>query len=208
MTRWNPRLLLAAVAVLAPALAGCEAGLNAPTLQYHPANFAANRIVNGISFANVFVLGPVPGAALPVGGRASVFLALESAVGHDRLISVSAPGTATAVQLAGAPVDLPGQTLVDMSGPAPQVVLTGLTSPLLPGQTVSLSFTFATAGTITLNVPVEPRAYDWATFSPPPASPTATPKPGVSKSAPPSPGASGTASASVGGASSTATPGP
>ena len=37
VTRWNRRLLFGAIAVLVPALAGCEAGLNAPTLDFHPA---------------------------------------------------------------------------------------------------------------------------------------------------------------------------
>ena len=38
MTRWNRRLLFGALAVLVPVLAGCEAGFNAPTLTFHPAN--------------------------------------------------------------------------------------------------------------------------------------------------------------------------
>ena len=167
MTRWTRRLLIGAIAILVPALAGCEAGLDAPTLQYHPANFAANTTQKGISFTNVFVLGPAPGATLPAGGQAGVFLALVANNGDDRLLSVSAPDAATSVQLVGAPVDLPAQTLVDMSGPVPRVVLTGLTSPLSGGQTVNVSFTFAVAGTITVAVPVEPRAFEYATYAPP-----------------------------------------
>ena len=75
MTRWNRRLLFGAIALLVPALAGCEAGLNAPTLEYHPATFGANTVQNGISFGNLFVLGPPLGTARPAGGRAGVFLA-------------------------------------------------------------------------------------------------------------------------------------
>jgi hypothetical protein len=33
---WPTRLLLGTVALLVPALAGCEAGFNAPTLHFHP----------------------------------------------------------------------------------------------------------------------------------------------------------------------------
>ena len=49
MTRWNRRLLFGALAVLVPALAGCEAGLNAPTLEFHPASFGVSTIVDGIT---------------------------------------------------------------------------------------------------------------------------------------------------------------
>lgn len=210
MTRWNRRLLFGAIAVLVSALAGCEAGLNAPTLTFHPANFGVDTTQNGITFDNVFVLGPSPGSALPPGGQASVFLAIQAQNG-DRLVSVHAPGAATAVRIAGGSVTLPPLTLVDMSGPEPKVALTGLTSPLGGGETVQLSFTFAEAGTITFGVPVQPHAYAYATYSPPsiptPSATTAHPPAGgsatVSASASASPSGSASAGAS---ASPSATP--
>jgi len=201
VTRWNRRLLFGVVAVLLPVLAGCEAGYNAPTLEYHPANFGVDTVREGISFSNVFVLGPGLVRQLPAGGQAGAFLSLTAQNG-DRLISASAPGTAAAVRIAGGAVNLPAGTLVDMSGPAPDVVLTGLTSPLDAGGTVKLTFTFARAGTITLTVPVQPRRYEYATFSPPAApSPTTSVTPGGTAApspggtAPPSPSASPTGSA-------------
>jgi hypothetical protein len=66
--------------------------------------------------------------------------------------------------------------VVNLGGPVPQVVLTGLINPLSGGQTVQLTFIFAQAGSVTLGVPVEPYAYDYATYSPPPI-PTPTPTP-------------------------------
>ena len=204
--RWNRRLLLGAIAVLVPALAGCEAGQNAPTLQFHPASSGASIIQNGITLDNVFVLGAPVGSALPPGGRAGVFLAIESQNG-DRLVSVSAPGTASEVKLAGGPIDLPAQTLVDLGGPVPQMVLTGLANPLSGGQTVQLTLTFAQAGVITLGVPVEPHAYDYATFSPPPVIPkptvSAKPRAKATGSASASASASGSASASASASPST-----
>jgi copper(I)-binding protein len=192
VTRWNRRLLFGAIAVLVPVLAGCEAGFNAPTLEYHPANFAANTVQGGISLSNVFVLGPVPGRQLPVGGQAGVFLAVTSQSGDDQLVSVSAPGVATSVTVAGAPISLPAHALVDLSGPQPEVVMSGLIRPLKGGQAVTLDFTFARAGTISLQVPVEPRAFEYATLSPPAApTPSASPTPG--STVVPSPGASGSA---------------
>ena len=205
MTRWNRRLVVGAMAVLLPALAGCEAGFNAPTLQYHPANFAANTIQGGISFSDLFVLDTANNGQGVAGGRAGVFLSLYAQDG-DRLVSVKAPDAASSVKIAGGSVDLPADALVSLSGPVPKVVLTGLTNPLQGGETVTMSFTFAKAGTITIAVPVEPQSFEYATYSPPaipnPA-PSAKPKP--TRTAP-VPGASGTASNSVGGATASATP--
>jgi copper(I)-binding protein len=201
VTRLNRRLLLGAIAVLVPVLAGCEAGLNAPTLEFHPASNGVSITQNGITLDNVFVLGPPLGSALPPGGRAGVFLSIEAENG-DRLISVSAPGTASAVKLTGGPVDLPAQTLVDLSGPEPKMVLTRLANPLFGGQTVQLTLLFQQAGAVTLTVPVEPHAYEYATYAPPPI-----PKPVVKPKAHPSGSASAGASAS-GSATSSPSPSP
>ncbi|MFY9931187.1 MAG: hypothetical protein WAK82_24625 [Streptosporangiaceae bacterium] len=196
MTRWNRRLLLAAVALLLPALAGCEAGNNAPTLEFHPATNGTTITHNGVTIDNAFVLGPVPGASLPKGGRAGVFMALTAENG-DRLESISAPGAANSVQVTGTSVNLPAEQLVDLSGPVPKVVLSGLTSSLAGGEAITMTFTFAEAGSVTVQVPVEPRAYYYATYAPPAIpTPKATVKPSPTGQV--SPAASPTASASVG----------
>ena len=171
MTRWNRRLLFGALAVLVPVLAGCEAGLNAPTLTFHPAAFGGYATQDGIMIDNAFVLGSTTGVAVP---RAGVFFAVVSQDG-DRLVSISAPGTAPLVRIAGGAVNLPAQVPVDLTGPEPKVVLTGVSSPLSSGSTITMNFNFAKAGTVTMGVPVEPDAFEYATFSPPPALPTATP---------------------------------
>ena len=62
MTRWTRRLLVGAIAILVPALAGCEAGLNAPTLEYHPAAFGGYATHNGVmmnpsSIGSIFACG-------------------------------------------------------------------------------------------------------------------------------------------------------
>ena len=191
MKRWNRCLLLGAIAVLVSALAGCEAGFNAPTLEFHPSSAGVSTEHNGISLDNLFVLGSPVGAELPPGGQAGVFLAIEAQHG-DRLLSVSAPGSAASVKLADGPVDLPAQTLVNLGGPVPSIVLSGLISPLSGGDTVQLTLVFAQAGAVTLAVPVEPHSYDYATYSPPPIpTPTAQPTGSASAGAPP-----GSASAS------------
>ena len=167
MTRWTRRLLVGAIAILVPALAGCQAGQDAPTLQYHSASNGVSTTVNGIELDNVFVLGPQLNQTLPAGGQAGVFLAL-SAQDHDQLVSASAPGTASSVQLLSGPITLSPGALVNLSGPAPAVVLNGLTNPLSGGESVRLVLTFANAGVVPLRVPVEPAAYEYTTYSPPP----------------------------------------
>jgi hypothetical protein len=190
VTRWNRRLLFGVLAVLVPALAGCEAGLNAPTLEFHPAAFGAYADKNGISISNAFVLGPPLNGPAVAGGRVGVFLSVSSLHG-DRLVSVSAPGTAVAGRITGGSVNLPPAAPVDLTGPVPQVVLTGLANPLQGGETVTLNLGFAKAGTVTLAVPVEPQAYEYSTFSPPP-----TPSPPAVKQKKANPSASASASAS------------
>lgn len=204
--RWKRRMLLGALAVLAPALAGCEAGYNAPTLEYHPAAFGAYATKNGVSISNAFVLGPSPSGPEVAGGRAGVFLAIASQDG-DKLVSASAPGAASSVQIIGGPVPVPAVGSADLTGPVPRVVMNGLANPLQGGELVKLNLTFAEAGTIAMTVPVQPKAYEYATFSPP-----ATPSPTATKKrakANPSASASASGSASPGAtASPTATPTP
>jgi len=206
VTRWKRRLLFGALAVLAPALAGCEAGFNAPTLEYHPAAFGAYAMKNGVSISNAFVLGPSPSGPEVAGGRAGLFLSISSQNG-DKLVSASAPGTATSVKILGGPVSVPAVGSADLTGPVPRVVLNGLASPLQGGTLVKLNLTFAEAGTIAMTVPVQPKAYEYATLSPP-----ATPSPAATKKkakANPSASASASGSASPGAtASPTATPTP
>jgi copper(I)-binding protein len=190
VTRWNRRLLFGVLAVLVPALAGCEAGFNAPTLEFHPAAFGAYANKNGIAISNAFVLGPSLNGPAVAGGRAGVFLSITAENG-DKLVSVSAPGTAIAGRITGGSVNLPAAAPVDLTGPVPQVVLTGLANPLQGGETVTLNLGFAAAGTVTMAVPVEPQAYEYSTFSPPP---TPSP-PAVKKKANPSASASASGSA-------------
>ncbi|HLK75654.1 MAG TPA: copper chaperone PCu(A)C [Streptosporangiaceae bacterium] len=167
MTRWTRRLLVGAIAIMVPALAGCEAGFDAPTLQFHPASTGNNIVTGGITIDNAFVLGPAPGATLPAGGQAGLFLSVEAANG-DTLTSIKAPGAASSVQLGNGPITLSPNNLVKLGGPAPLLTLDGLTNPLSGGESITLNFQFANAGQVTLTVPVEPASYDFSSYSPAP----------------------------------------
>lgn len=199
------RLLIGATALLIPVLAGCEAGNNAPTLEFHPAANGAYASADSVGIINAFILGGNNAAgSLPAGASASMFLGLYNGGSQaDKLVSVSAPGTAASVQVIGGSIALPGQQSVYLTGPAPKLVLKQLTHGLAGGQTVNVDFTFANAGAVTLQVPVEPQSGYYASYSPPApaatptasakahpktsAKPTATAQPGVSASPTPTP---------------------
>jgi copper(I)-binding protein len=170
------RLLIGAgaLAVLMPAIAGCEAGNNAPTLEYHAASAGSQTVLNGIKITNAFVLGAPSGSTVAAGQSASLFLSLyNNNSAGDTLVSATATGSADSVTLDGGSVSLPPYTAVNLTGPSPSVVLKSLSKALTAGGYIPVTLDFAHAGTVTLQVPVEPQSYYWATYSPP-ASPSAT----------------------------------
>ena len=193
-------LAMVVAAAVAPAIAGCEAGFNAPTQQWHQPAAGASAVVNNVlRINNVFVLGAAPAFSLPRGGSAGLFLAINNEGAPDRLIGVTAPGTAAAVQLPAGGVRLPTQQSVLLSGPAPRVILRGLTR-VGGGQHILVVLHFLRAGNVTMVVPVMPRAQWFSTFSPAPLlvrpspSPTGTASPSPSRPVPrpsPSPSATG-----------------
>jgi copper(I)-binding protein len=170
------RLLIVAAAALVPAIAGCEAGDNAPTLNWHQTTTGTTTKVNNISIANVFVLGAPGNGTLPAGHSAGLFFGLvNTGTTPDRLLSVQAPGTATSVTLPGGSIGVLPNRPVMLTGPQAKAVLTGLTRPLAGGTVITIVLNFRTAGSVTLRVPVIPRSTAYATFSPAPvASPTPT----------------------------------
>jgi copper(I)-binding protein len=184
------------LALLIPAIAGCEAGFNAPTLQFHPAGTGTYTVFDGIRISEMFVLGAPVGSSVPSGSSASMFLSLfNGGTNNDQLVSVSAPGSATSVKLSGGTVSLPAGSLVNLTGPKPSAVLSKLTKPLHGGANIAVTLDFQHAGPVTVQVPVEPQSFYYSTFSAPPgASPTATPTtPTASASASPTARASATA---------------
>jgi copper(I)-binding protein len=171
------RLLLGAgaLALLMPAIAGCEAGNGAPTLEFHAASAGTQTVFNGIRITNVFVLGAPSGASLPAGSSASLFLSLfNDGTTADTLVSATAVG-ASSVTLDGAPVALPSETPVNLTGPQPSAVLNNLSAPLASGGYIPVTLQFKNAGPVTLQVPVEPQSYYWSTYSPAPSAPASAP---------------------------------
>ncbi len=193
-------LVVVMAAGLALAIAGCEAGDAAPTQHWHPPTAGASTIVNNvIRINNVFVLGAPPAASLPAGSSAGLFLALANSGAADRLLAVTAPGTALAVQMPAGGVGIATNQSVLLTGPAPQVVLRGLLHQIRGGQNVRVVLHFLRAGAVSMVVPVMPRAQFYSTFSPapaPPPTPSATVpgRAGAHRHATPSPSATPSAS--------------
>lgn len=187
------RLVLVAAAALIPVIAGCEAGNNAPTVEFHYPTDAAGTVVGALSIRNVFVLGTPLGSSLRRGQSASVFLAVVNDGSPDRLISISAPGSAASVTLpAGGVLVTYGHPAL-LTGPKPEVFLTGMTRTITNGSDIKLVLRFAVAGPVTLEVPVMARATHYVTYGIPPSpspSPSPSATPGRRHHPTPSPGAS------------------
>jgi copper(I)-binding protein len=169
------RLLLGvgALALLVPAIAGCEAGENAPTLEFHDASAGAQTVFNGIRISDAFVLG-APSGAVPTGSSAGLFLSLyNGSTNADSLTGVTAKSAAGSVAVTGTSVALPLNSEVNLMGPQPKVVLNSLTTPLTAGGYVSVTLDFEHAGSTTLQVPVEAQQFDFATYSAAPVAPAA-----------------------------------
>jgi hypothetical protein len=189
------RLLIAAVAALIPALAGCEAGTNAPTQQWHPPTEGTGLVQHGIDIRNMFVLGAPTNSSLAAGQSAGLFFALYNNGAPDRLLSITAPGTAESVHLPGGSVRVGKYQEILLTGPQPKAVLVNLTRELAGGTDVRVVMNFQNAGRIPVTVPVLPQAQYYTTYSLAP-SPSPTPKasptgtPGATTTPTPSPSAS------------------
>jgi len=183
-------LVVVAAVGLIPAIAGCEAGNNAPTQQWHQPTPGASAIVNNtLRINNMFVLGPTPGFVLPRGASAGLFFALANDGAPDRLLSIKAPGEAASVLVPAGGISLGRQQSLFLTGPSPQVVLEHLTRTLNGGQWIRLNLLFQNAGFVSLKVPVMPRTESYGTFSPAPVivRPSVTPAPLVPATPAPTP---------------------
>ncbi len=176
------RIVIAVAAALVPLIAGCEAGTNAPSLQWHQPTDGTTTTIGGLTISNAFVLGAPLGSELRPGENAGLFFALtNTGTSGDRLIGISAPGLARSVLLPGGRVVVNSQHSVLLTGPRPQVILEHLLRTVTGGSVVTLVLSFRSAGQLTLRVPVMPMAQYYATLSPAPtptasaAKPTAAP---------------------------------
>jgi copper(I)-binding protein len=188
---------IAGALAIAPAVSACGAGREpqtaAPTQLTEGVNVTTK---NGMAVRNLFVLGPAPGQQLPAGSATAVYAYMvnNSTDGRpDRLISVTAPGTAQSAQIQGGAINLPYQQLVrlgtaDPTGlTTPLVTLQNLTAPLTGGEPIKLTLQFERSGALEATVLVVPRSGSYATYAP---APTITPSAPATGSASPASSAS------------------
>ncbi len=174
---YSRRIVIAVAAALIPLIAGCEAGFNAPILHWHQPTDGTTTTVGNITITDAFVLGAPIGSTLRIGQNAGLFFGLANVGTSDRLVSISAPGVARSVLLPAGQIPVRSQHVVLLTGPRPAVVLQHLLGPLAGSSVVTITFTFAVARSVTLKVPVIPRAQFYTTLSPAPqtTSPVAAP---------------------------------
>ncbi|WP_045876619.1 hypothetical protein [Pseudofrankia sp. DC12] len=141
---------LAAAALLgAPALAACASGNDAMTNLARTTTNTANGAVGTINLRNVYVAGPVS-----QGGDAQVISALfNGGTQDDSLVAISSPDATGGTPGSPATLAPAGGQIYIANGSAP--TLTGLKKNLAIGTATKVTFTFAKAGAVTLDVPVE-----------------------------------------------------
>lgn len=162
------RILIAAAVALIPMVAGCEAGNNAPSLQWHRPTDGSSAGANSITISNAFVLGAPIGSVLKAGQNAGLFLGLVNTGKPDRLLRITTPD-AKSVVLPGGQVTLAADRSVLLTGPSPELILQDLVRPLRGGTVITIRLHFANAGVVTMRVPVMPRTQYYTTLSPAPS---------------------------------------
>jgi len=105
------------------ALTGCGAGTNAESSKPTQLTEGVNLSQNGIDVRNLFVLGPVPGAKLPIGSSLSVYGSLinNASDESDALTGVTIEGGLVELgTVKGGAVELPAHKAVNLAQPEGQ----------------------------------------------------------------------------------------
>lgn len=146
---------LAAVALGAGLLlSGCAAGQISQTAQEVAAIDGGNATVGDIGVRNALLATP-DAANYATGSNVKLLMVLSNdGLSADTLTSISTPA-ASSVKLSGS-ITVPAQSLVTISADSTATAtLTGSTRPLCYGKSIPLTFSFAQAGQLTVNVPIQ-----------------------------------------------------
>lgn len=154
VSRRSAPVIIAAALGLVLAVSGCAAGQISQTAQQVAAIDGANASVGQLSVLNVLLETPAaanygPGSTIPV----SLVISNHGTQG-DTLTGVSSPA-AGAVKIGAGKIALPQQFNVQVNSAADNTIsLEGITRPVCFGQSIPLTFTFAQAGSLTVQVPI------------------------------------------------------
>jgi copper(I)-binding protein len=143
--------LLAAASLV---LSGCAAGQYSQTADQVAAIDGANGTIGDIAVLNAR-LAPTEREKYPEGSDARLLLWISNdSLNPDTLSSVST-SAADSVQITGDPA-VPGQTLADFATEqGTEVTVTGFTADLFYGNSIPMTFNFANAGALSLNIPIQ-----------------------------------------------------
>lgn len=145
---------LALFAAMTLAVSGCAAGQYAQTAEQVAAIDGANGTVGEIAVLNAR-LASTARESYPTGSSARVLLYISNdGFAADTLESVST-SAAKSVKITG-DATLPPQTLADFaSETGTEVTVTGFLQDQYYGVSIPMTFSFANAGSIDLNVPIQ-----------------------------------------------------
>lgn len=182
----------ALILATAPILAACAAGDNAATLQVKP-DSAATSISTGNANLKLNGIVVVTGALGNAPANVTVNIANTDTTNSDTLTGVSVDQTPAVLS---GPVSIAPLSSVLLSGPG-QVSATVPTLTEQPGQNATVTFTFANAGSVTVQALVTAGRGQYAAYAP------ALPKPTPVATLPALPTPSGKATKPAAGASAT-----
>jgi hypothetical protein len=155
----------ALIIATAPILAACSAGAGAASLQVKP-DSAATSIGSTLKLNGIAVVAATDGSA-----NANITTNISNtSSAAETLQSVSVDGTAATLS---GPAIIPAGGSLLLGGPG-QVTATVSSLTETPGQNATLTFTFATAGSVTVPALVNAGTGIYASFAPATATPTPT----------------------------------
>jgi copper(I)-binding protein len=148
---FRPGRRLACLVVLAALpLTACAAGYQAETSRERTSLTSVSSAIGDLTLTNMFFWGPVQ-----QGGRIPLYLSIFNAVGRtDQLVAISSPGASGGIVPTNNTIPA-GGTLVFNRGNPDAPKLTGLKRNALVAQTITVTLTFARAGVLVVQVPVE-----------------------------------------------------
>ncbi|WP_235877030.1 copper chaperone PCu(A)C [Saccharopolyspora terrae] len=144
------------------ALAGCSAGQITETDTQVAAVNGGSGDAKQVAVRNATLSFPTEGAFYRAGSSAPLELVLSNEGPNDKLVQVTSPYAASA-QVSGIS-DLPSRTALHATGSSAQptsagqrtvqITLNGLKQDITPGVTIPVTFVFAQAGQVTVQVPI------------------------------------------------------
>lgn len=146
--------ITAAILTAVLALTGCAAGQISQTADEVSAVDGASGTVGYLGVRNVLLATPEK-LSYPKGSDASLLLWISNTSQQaDTLASVSSTAAAS-VQITGTP-QIGAQSLLEVGAKTPvTVTVKGLTRDLTFGNWIPVTFNFTSAGSVTVNVPME-----------------------------------------------------